>query len=365
VTFSTFDHECMALALRLARKGLFTTDPNPRVGCVIAGDQQVAGTGWHERAGGAHAEIAALQDAGGSVRGKTAYVTLEPCSYHGRTPPCTEALIEAGIARVVIASEDPNPRVNGGGLQRLRAAGMKVETGLMSEEAEALNVGFISRMKTGRPWVRIKSAISLDGRTALRNGESKWITGEASRKDVQRWRARSSAILTGIGTVLADNPTMDARVDEPVLQPLRIVVDSQWRTPPDSRILTGTGEVLIAGDESIAVPVQLASSRAQCLGLRTKDERVDLQALLKSLAEMEVNEVQVEAGARLCGALFEEGLVDELLVYQAPVLLGEGGPGIFALGPLESMAGRAHLRVLEVSRFGDDLRIRLQPDFRQ
>jgi len=365
VTFSTFDHECMALALRLARKGLFTTDPNPRVGCVIADDQQVAGTGWHERAGGAHAEIAALQDAGGSVRGKTAYVTLEPCSYHGRTPPCTEALIEAGIARVVIASEDPNPRVNGGGLQRLRAAGMKVETGLMSEEAEALNVGFISRMKTGRPWVRIKSAISLDGRTALRNGESKWITGEASRKDVQRWRARSSAILTGIGTVLADNPTMDARVDEPVLQPLRIVVDSQWRTPPDSRILTGTGEVLIAGDESIAVPVQLASSRAQCLGLRTKDERVDLQALLKSLAEMEVNEVQVEAGARLCGALFEEGLVDELLVYQAPVLLGEGGPGIFALGPLESMAGRAHLRVLEVSRFGDDLRIRLQPDFRQ
>jgi len=355
----------MALALRLARKGLFTTDPNPRVGCVIAGDQQVAGTGWHERAGGAHAEIAALQDAGGSVRGKTAYVTLEPCSYHGRTPPCTEALIEAGIARVVIASEDPNPRVNGGGLQRLRAAGMKVETGLMSEEAEALNVGFISRMKTGRPWVRIKSAISLDGRTALRNGESKWITGEASRKDVQRWRARSSAILTGIGTVLADNPTMDARVDEPVLQPLRIVVDSQWRTPPDSRILTGTGEVLIAGDESIAVPVQLASSRAQCLGLRTKDERVDLQALLKSLAEMEVNEVQVEAGARLCGALFEERLVDELLVYQAPVLLGEGGPGIFALGPLESMAGRAHLRVLEVSRFGDDLRIRLQPDFRQ
>jgi len=355
----------MATALRLARRGMFTTDPNPRVGCVIADDQQVAGTGWHERAGGAHAEIAALQDAGGSVRGKTAYVTLEPCSYHGRTPPCTEALIEAGIARVVIASEDPNPRVNGGGLQRLRAAGMKVETGLMSEEAEALNVGFISRMKTGRPWVRIKSAISLDGRTALRNGESKWITGEASRKDVQRWRARSSAILTGIGTVLADNPTMDARVDEPVLQPLRIVVDSQWRTPPDSRILTGTGEVLIAGDESIAVPVQLASSRAQCLGLRTKDERVDLQALLKSLAEMEVNEVQVEAGARLCGALFEEGLVDELLVYQAPVLLGEGGPGIFALGPLESMAGRAHLRVLEVSRFGDDLRIRLQPDFRQ
>ena len=355
----------MATALRLARRGMFTTDPNPRVGCVIADDQQVAGAGWHERAGGAHAEIAALQDAGGNVRGKTAYVTLEPCSYHGRTPPCTEALIEAGIARVVIASEDPNPRVNGGGLQRLRAAGMKVETGLMSEEAEALNVGFISRMKTGRPWVRIKSAISLDGRTALRNGESKWITGEASRKDVQRWRARSSAILTGIGTVLADNPTMDARVDEPVLQPLRIVVDSQWRTPSDSRILTGTGEVLIAGDESIAVPLALSSSKAQCLGLPAKEGRVDLQALLKSLAEMEVNEVQVEAGARLCGALFEEGLVDELLVYQAPVLLGEGGPGIFALGPLESMAERAHLTVLEVSRFGDDLRIRLQPDFRQ
>ena len=355
----------MALALRLARKGLFTTDPNPRVGCVVASDQQIAGAGWHEQAGGAHAEIAALQDAGGSVLGKTAYVTLEPCSYHGRTPPCTEALIEAGIARVVIASEDPNPRVNGGGLQRLSAAGIKVETGLMSEEAEALNVGFISRMKAGRPWLRIKSAISLDGRTALRNGESRWITGQASRNDVQRWRARSSAILTGIGTVLADNPAMDARVNEPLQQPLRVVADSRWQTPPDSKILASPGAVLIAGDDSVPVPAALASSKAQCLGLPATDGRVDLHALLKSLAEMEVNEVQVEAGARLCGALFEERLVDELLVYQAPVLLGDGGPGLLALGPLESMAGRAHLTVLEVSRFGDDLRIRLQPDFRQ
>ena len=354
----------MALALQLARKGLFTTEPNPRVGCVIAGQEQVEGVGWHERAGGAHAEVAAMQNAGGSIRGKTAYVTLEPCNHHGRTPPCTEVLIEAGIARVVIASPDPNPQVNGGGLQRLREAGVEVETGLMLQQAEALNPGFISRMKTGRPWVRIKSAISLDGRTALRNGESKWITGEASRRDVQRWRARSSAILTGIGTVLADNPSLDARVDEPVRQPVRVIVDSRWRTPPQSRMLAGPGRVLIAGDESIAVPAALASSTAQCLGLPAKDGRVSLQALLKSLAEQEINEVQVEAGAGLCGALLEERLVDEILIYQAPLLLGDGGPGPFALGPLESMDGRAHLTVLEVSRFGDDLRIRLHPESR-
>jgi diaminohydroxyphosphoribosylaminopyrimidine deaminase/5-amino-6-(5-phosphoribosylamino)uracil reductase len=359
VTFSRFDHECMAMALRLARNGLFTTDPNPRVGCVIAGGDRVAGVGWHSRAGEAHAEIAALRDAGESAHGKTAYVTLEPCNHQGRTPPCTAALLEAGIARVVIASRDPNPRVNGGGQQQLLAAGVKVDSGLMAQEAEALNAGYMSRMRIGRPWVRIKSAISLDGRSALRNGQSKWISCDASRDDVQRWRARSSAILTGIGTVLADDPSMDARVDQTVKQPLKVIVDSQWRTPPQSRILAGPGETLIAGDDSIAVPANLSSANVQCLPLPASNGRVNLHHLLRSLAEMEINEVQVEAGARLCGALLEEQLVDEILIYQAPVLLGDGGPGPFALGPLESMAERTHLTVLETTQIGNDLRIRL------
>lgn len=364
MNFSRFDHECMAAALRLARKGLYTTDPNPRVGCVIAGQGQVAGAGWHQKAGSEHAEIAAIKDAGDSVRGKTAYVTLEPCSYHGRTPPCTDALIEAGITRVVIASTDPNPRVNGGGQRQLKEAGITVETGLLAQEAEELNAGFFSRMKLGRPWVRIKSAISLDGRTALRNGESKWITGEASRKDVQRWRARSSAVLTGIGTVLADDPSMDVRIDAAVLQPLRVIVDSQWRTPPQSRILSGRGKALIAGDDTIPVPTALTSSGARCLGLPAAHGQVDLDALLKSLADMEINEVQVEAGSRLCGSIFRQRLVDEFLIYQAPLLLGDGGPGPLALGPLESMADRAHLKVSEVTHVGNDLRIRLTPEFR-
>jgi len=364
VTFSRFDHECMATALRLARKGLFTVDPNPRVGCVIAGPNTVVGMGWHEKAGGPHAEVAALREAGSAAAGRTAYITLEPCNHHGRTPPCTEALLEAGIARVVIASQDPNPRVNGGGLQQLRAAGVHVETGLMSQEAEALNAGFISRMRTGRPWVRVKSAISLDGRSALKNGQSKWISSEASRQDVQCWRARSSAIVTGIGTVLADNPSMDARVEVPVKQPLKVIVDSHWRTPPGSAILAGPGEALVAGDESIPVPAGLLSSTVNCLPLPAHDGRLDLQLLLTSLGAMEINEVQVEAGARLCGALLEAGLVDEWLVYQAPVLLGEGGPGPFAFGPLESMEQRTHLRVLETVRFNDDLRIRLQTTVR-
>jgi diaminohydroxyphosphoribosylaminopyrimidine deaminase/5-amino-6-(5-phosphoribosylamino)uracil reductase len=350
----------MATALRLAQKGLFTTDPNPRVGCVIASGDRVAGVGWHREAGGAHAEIAALLDAGESARGKTAYVTLEPCNHQGRTPPCTKALIEAGIARVVIASGDPNPRVNGGGRQQLRAAGLTVETGLMAQQAEALNPGFMSRMRTGRPWVRVKCAISLDGRSALPNGDSKWISSDASRRDVQRWRARSSALLTGIGTVLADDPSMDARVDEDVKQPVRVVVDSRWRIPAKSRILAAPGRVVIAGDESAPAPAMPAASNVQCLALPAKDGRVNLARLLKSLGEMEINEVQVEAGAVLCGALLEENLVDEILIYQAPVLLGDGGPGPFALGPLESMAERTHLTVLETAHFGNDLRIRLQ-----
>lgn len=354
----------MALALRLAERGLYTTDPNPRVGCVIARDGQVLGTGWHRKAGGPHAEVVALEDAGDPAKGATAYVTLEPCNHRGRTPPCTDALIQAGVSRVVVAMPDPNPHVNGGGCARLSEAGIRVETGLLAADAEALNIGFNHRMKTGRPWVRVKSAVSMDGRTALANGESQWISGEASRQDVQRWRARSSVILTGIGTVLADDPSMDARVDVDVVQPVKVIVDTHWRTPPDGKILASGGAVIVAGDDSEPAPPALAASGAECVPMPVTDGKVDLRALLAFLAEREVNEIQVEAGARLCGSLLGEQLVDEILLYLAPVLLGDGGPGPFAFGPLESMAERTHLSVLETMQLERDLRIRLRPDYR-
>jgi len=364
VTFSRFDHECMAEALRLARRGLYTTDPNPRVGCVIADGERIVGRGWHEAAGGPHAEIAALRDAEQPVRGHTAYVTLEPCNHQGRTPPCTEALREAGIARVVIASADPNPDVTGGGLVWLREAGVETQSGLLEQEAEELNCGFLMRMRAGRPWVRVKSAVSLDGRTALRSGESQWISGAASRRDVQRWRARSSAILTGIGTVLADDPSLDARVDDPVCQPLRVVADSRWRTPAGCQLLQDPPRTLLVGDRDVPIPEALRASSVNLLAVPAGPAGVDLQALLEALAERQINEVQVEAGPRLCGSLLAAGLVDELLLYQAPILLGDGGPGPFALGPLESMSQRTHLKVLETTHIGDDLRIRLSPSAR-
>ena len=349
----------MALALRLARRGLYTTDPNPRVGCVIADGDRVVGSGWHEAAGGAHAEIAALNDAAEPVRGLTAYVTLEPCAFHGRTPPCVDALIEAGIGRVVVPLEDPHERVSGRGLQRLREAGVEVESGLLAEQAEDLNPGFLKRMRTGRPWLRVKSAVSLDGRTGLASGESQWITGEAARRDVQRWRARSSAILTGSGTVLADDPRLNARVAGSVRQPLRVVADSRWRTPVNSRLLAAGGDVLLAGVGE--PPVALADGGAECLALAAGEGGIDLGALLDELGRRGVNEVQVEAGSRLCGALLTQGLVDEVLLYVAPLMLGDGGPGPFAFGPLETMAQRAHFKVLESIRVGEDTRLRLRP----
>jgi len=374
----------MATALKLAARGLFSPHPNPRVGCVIADGQNVLGRGWHEFAGGPHAEIVALRDAGQDVKGSTAYITLEPCSHHGRTPPCTEALLSAGVSRIVVASADPNPHVNGQGLQHLRNAGLAVATGLMAGEAEALNPGFFMRMRKSRPWVRVKTAISLDGRTALDNGDSKWISSEASRRDVHKWRARSSAVLTGIGTVLADNPAMNVRLEShhgqngqpgqheqnglggqaPGRQPLRIIADSSWRTPPGSRILADPATVIIAGTEDVAVPVELEATGAQCISLPAVAGRVNLVALLSRLAEMELNEIQVEAGARLCGALLQDKLVDEVLIYQAPQLLGKGGPGPFAFGPLESMDQRTHLKLLETRRLGNDWRLRLEPKYR-
>jgi len=364
VNFSKFDHECMALAVVLANKGVRSTRPNPRVGCVLARDGRVLATGWHVSAGSAHAEAVALESAGEAAQGATAYVTLEPCSHHGKTPPCADALLAAGVSRVVCAMEDPDIRVSGTGRRRLQEAGVQVDCGLMATESEELNPGFLMRMRSGRPWVRIKLASSLDGRTALANGVSQWISSEVSRADVQQWRARSCAILTGIGTVLADNPALNARVNGPVLQPLRVVADTKWRTPAHSRLLKET-VALIAGSQDRDVPVALAASNAELLHLPEDNGRINLPSLLRALAVREVNELQVEAGAELCGALLKASLVDEIILYQAPVILGEGGPGLFNLGRIESMDEKVPMQVVETCHLGADMRYRLRPVPRQ
>ncbi len=350
----------MAQALRLAARGMETCRPNPRVGCVIAQDQEVVGRGWHERAGQEHAEIAALAEADGRARGATAYVTLEPCAHHGKTGPCTEALIEAGIKEVVAATRDPNPRVNGSGLEQLRDAGIAVREGLMQAAAEDLNAGFFSRLKRNRPWVRVKLAHSVDGRTALSNGQSQWISSAASRTDVQRWRARSCAILTGMGTLLSDDPSLNVR-EEAAIQPLRVILDSRWNTPPQSKTLALTGQVMIAGRDDLPIPTALSRSGAELLQLPAAGEKVDLGMLLEALAEREINEVQVEAGATLCGALLSAGYIDEILLYCAPCLLGAGAQGMFLLDDLQDMSDRVSLKWLDAERIGPDLRMRMRP----
>ncbi len=366
ISFSAFDHRCMATALKLASRGLYTTHPNPRVGCVIARNEQIAGRGWHVKAGAAHAEINALADAGENASGATAYVTLEPCSHSGKTPPCVDALIKAKIARVVCALEDPNPEVSGSGINRLQRAGIKVQSGLLSTQAEELNAGFLKRMRQGRPWVRIKLAQSMDGHIALSDGSSAWISGTEARADVQRWRARSDAILTGIGTVLADDPSLNVRTDqqgggENARQPLRVIADSHWRTPPDARLLGLGGKVLIAGLDQGGIPKALAQSRAECMVLPACAGRVNLELLLQELGQRGINEVQVEAGATFCGALVHQGLADEVLIYQAPVLLGGGCVSPFAMPRLDNMEDRVHLKWVDSRRIGNDLRLRLKP----
>ena len=365
----------MAQALRLAERGLCTTQPNPRVGCVIAHGEEIVGSGWHQRAGGPHAEVFALREAGARARGATAYVTLEPCAHHGRTPPCAEALIAAGVARVVIAVEDPFAQVDGRGIARLRAADIAVDVGLLRDAARELNLGFFSRIERGRPWVRVKLAMSLDGRTALANGDSKWITGEAARADVQRWRARSSAILTGSGTVLADNPRLTVRLplgplspdavggegwgEGAALAPLRVVLDRHLRTPAGSHVLAGSAPTLLlhgagasCGDDRFAA-VELAAVAQQ-------GDALDLHAVLALLAARDVNELHVEAGPTLCGALFAGGLVDELLLYIAPLLLGDAARPLLQLPTLADMAERWQLRVLDQRQLGTDWRLRLR-----
>ena len=378
MSFSAFDHRCMAEAITLARRGLFTTMPNPRVGCVLARNGEILGRGWHERAGEAHAELRAINDArgragnkaGDAVRGASAYVTLEPCSHQGRTGPCTQALVQAGVAEVIVAMKDPNPTVDGAGIAALEAAGIVCRSGLMEAAARALNPGFLSRMERGRPWVRVKLAQSLDGRTALANGKSQWITGKAARHDVQRWRARADAILTGIGTVLADDPSLNLRLEGLDRQPLRVIADSRWRTPMDARILNLEGSVLVAGRDDMPLPETLHEV-AECLPLpaelhvvrQTGHGHVSLVALLEALAAREVNQVHVEAGATLCGALLREQLVDELLLYQAPTLLGEAGRPSIVLGTLENMQDRPLLTLLERVSVGEDLRMRFRPQY--
>lgn len=361
--FNAADQHYMARALELARRGLNTAHPNPRVGCVLVRDDAVVGEGWHWQAGAPHAEANALAAAGNKARGATAYVTLEPCSHTGRTPPCADALIEAGVARVVIAVEDPDPRVAGSGVERLRAAGITVESGLLGEAAEALNCGFLSRMRRGRPWLRVKLAASLDGRTALASGESSWITGEAARLDVQRWRARSSAILTGIGTVLADNPRLDVRLPETERQPLRVVLDSSLRIGADAQIFQRAGDVLVLhGSHANELrAAELKRHGVQLAAVADSAAGLDLKAVLAELAARNQNEVWVEAGATLAGALVEAELVDELIVYLAPDLLGPEARPLLALTGIDRMDQRRRFAWYDLRRIGRDLRLILRP----
>ena len=355
--FSAADHEFMARALQLAEQGLYSTTPNPRVGCVIVNDGLVVGEGWHRRAGEAHAEVHALRAAAGKASGATAYVTLEPCSHYGRTPPCADALIAAGVTRVVAAMQDPNPAVSGNGLARLRAFGVALDCGLLASAAEELNIGFVSRMTRGRPWVRMKLATSLDGKTALENGASQWITGGAARQDGHRWRARACAILSGIGTVLADNPQLNVRDVETSRQPLKVVIDSRLELPLDARLLA-TGEVLL-----VTVSADLEKANAlrergvEILNLPNASGNVDLPELMQELGRRGINELHVEGGYRLSGALVAAGLVDELLLYQAPCLIGDAARGMLDMPSLLSLENKQQLTIRDVRMVGSDLRV--------
>lgn len=358
--FTAIDHAHMAHALRLAERGAFTTRPNPMVGCVIARGEQVLGEGWHQQAGGPHAEVFALREAGDAASGATAYVTLEPCAHHGRTPPCADALVAAGITRVVAATLDPFAHVAGRGFSTLSASGITVEVGLMQAAARTLNRGFFSRIERGRPWLRVKLAMSLDGRTALASGESKWITSQASRADVQQWRARSGAILTGSGTVRADDPLLTVRLDDVAFErPLRVVLDSGGRLPAGVRILRDADAptLLVYADD--IVPDY--ADTVQGFAVRRVPGGLDLAAVLAQLATRGISEVQVEAGPRLCGALLREGLVDELLLYIAPIILGDQGQPLLAGIHPASMAERLNLTLLESRQIGPDLRLLLGP----
>lgn len=353
------DNRYMALAVRLARRGLYSTPPNPRVGCVLVRDQQLVGEGWHKKTGGPHAEIMALAEAGEQARGADVYLTLEPCSHHGRTPPCSQALIAAGVARVLVAQRDPNPQVDGRGIGELEKAGIVVETGLMAAMAEALNPGFNKRMRSGLPFVRSKLAVSLDGRTAMASGESQWITGEAARQDVQRWRAQSCAMLSGSGTVIADNPSLNQRLEGEERQPLRVIVDSGLRVPVDAKCLNLDGpRLLVTTADKIPLAGAYLDRGIEVLGLAPgPDGKVDLRQLMVELGKRQINEVMVEAGPLLNGALLAAKLIDELLVYQASHVMGNDGLGMFTIPGLQKMDQRIQLERRDLRIVGDDLRL--------
>ncbi len=358
------DVEYMQHAIRLAKKGLYTTDPNPCVGCVIVRDGEIVGEGWHRYAGEPHAEINALEQAGDKAEGATVFVTLEPCSHTGKTPPCAEALINAGVKKVIVAMIDPNPLVAGDGLEKLERAGIATTSGLLESQARELNPGFIKRMESGRPFVRVKLAMSLDGRTAMASGESQWISGDASRNDVQHLRAESSAILTGIDTVLADDPSMNVRLTaeqldiDQVRQPKRIVLDSRFRMLPDVKIATLDGECIVYttvnvdNDERYPFKIKM-------IGMQ--DAQIDLHALMKDLAREEINLLHVEAGSVLCGALLKDNLVDEIIIYMAPHIMGNSAKGLFHLPELAQMKDRISLDINDVRSIGNDIRIIAQP----
>jgi diaminohydroxyphosphoribosylaminopyrimidine deaminase/5-amino-6-(5-phosphoribosylamino)uracil reductase len=361
---ASFDNDMMARALRLARRGLYTTDPNPRVGCVIVRDEEIVGEGFTSPVGGPHAEVNALQAAGDAARGATVYVTLEPCSHHGRTPPCTDALIRAGVKRVVYAVGDPNPQVNGGGVAALEAAGIKVSSGLMAAQAREINIGFFKRMHTGLPWVTVKFGASIDGKISLANGVSQWISSEESRADVQRQRARSSAVMTGSGTVLSDDPRLTVRspeIDMLGRHVLRVVCDSRLQIAPTAKLFKEPGPVLIftrSKDEKRGAALKAAG--AEVIQVESDDSRIDLQAVLKQLASRGCNEVLIEAGPSLSGRLIELGLANELLIYMAPVVLGAAARSMFSTSTLESMAARWNFQVQDVGRSGPDIRLRFR-----
>ena len=343
----------MRRALALAEKGLYTTTPNPRVGCVITRNEEVVGEGWHQLAGQPHAEVLALQRAGSAAAGATLYVSLEPCNHHGRTPPCAEEIIRSGVKRVVAAMRDPNPKA-AGGAAALEAAGIGFEHGLMEDEARELNIGFVSRVTRGRPWVRLKVAATLDGRTALPDGTSQWITGAEARRDGHRWRARACALLTGARTVVADDPRFTVREVETPRQPLRVIVDSRLETPPQARILQGE-KVLVFAAQAGSLP------NAEVVALPNQNKKVELAAMLEELARRGVNELHVEAGFRLNGSLVREGCVDEYLLYFNPSFLGDSAQGMLDLPAIASLDRRIALKTLSVDRLGEDLRILARP----
>jgi diaminohydroxyphosphoribosylaminopyrimidine deaminase / 5-amino-6-(5-phosphoribosylamino)uracil reductase len=355
--FSENDARFMSRALELARRGLFTTDPNPRVGCVIVNQGEIVGEGWHQFAGEPHAEIHALMAAGDSARGSTVYVTLEPCSHHGRTPPCADALVKQGVARVVAAMEDPNPLVSGNGLRRLSEAGIATQSGLFTEEAARLNPGFIKRMQTGRPLIRSKIGMSLDGRTAMASGESQWITGPDARRDVHRLRARSSAIVTGSGTLMADDPALTARLDNhpaPIKQPARVLLDSTLKCPTQAKVFDAYGEWHIL---TLSSPSEQDQTSIHTLPPAPSGLGLDLDAVADWLGLNGFNEVLFECGATLNGSLLASGIVDEWIIYMAPKILGDQGRGIFKLPELERLADAPRLRLIESRHVGEDIRL--------